>query len=152
LTENGSPEKYAAIITDFFRVTLRCHSGHRSGYTIPLTKKQSTLADQLMESLKRGDEIQIKEVVEQLHQFSFSLLIPQPEPGADHPQPETRGLRWSCPVQCYLAVQAVRQDGTFISTSILAQKLAKLKYFCKSCALVQAKRMTEGTTPCGMLS
>ena len=132
-----------------------------------------------MESLKRGDEIQIKEVVEQLHQFSFSLLVPQPEPGADHPQPEpeanhpqpepgadhpqpepeadhpqpeTRGLRWSCPVQCYLAVQAVRQDGTFISASILAQKLAKLKYFCKSCALVQAKRMTEGTTPCGMLS
>jgi Orsellinic acid/F9775 biosynthesis cluster protein D len=143
LTENGTVEKYGAVIADFFRMTLRCHKGHHSGYDIPLTETQTAQADRLVESLLQGHEIQ--QVVDVLHEFSFSLLVPQPEPKANSPQ------GWTCPVRCYLAAQAIRGDGSFIPPDILTQKLAKLKYFCNNCALVQAERM-KGDTPGGMIS
>ena len=144
LSENGSPAKYAAIISDFFKVTLRCHAGHPSGYVIPLTEAQSIHANRLRESLLNGHEI--GKVVRVLHDFSFSLLVEQPLPGPETDSPEG----WTCPVRCYLAVQAVKGDGSFITPDNLTQKLAKLKYFCNNCALIQAEG-TKGTVPDGMI-
>ena len=142
LTNNGSPKQYASVISSFFRLTLRCHSGHRSGYTIPLTKEQSAQAGRLLKSLTGGQEIQ--DVVNVLHDFSLSLLVSQPEAEAGNPQ------GWTCPIRCYLAAQAIRGDGKFITPDILSQKLAKLKYFCTNCALVQAEK-TKRTTEGGMI-
>jgi len=136
--------KYTAVISDFFKVTLCCHAGHPSGYVIPLTEAQSIHANRLRESLLNGHEI--GKVVRVLHDFSFSLLVEQPLPGPETDSPEG----WTCPVRCFLAVQAVKGDGSFITPDNLTQKLAKLKYFCNNCALVQAEG-TKGTVPDGMI-
>jgi len=147
LTENDTPDQYATTIEGFFRATLRCRAGHPSGYTIPLTEVQAAEADRLSQSLrlspsdKPEGEI-AKEILETLHQFSVSLLAPQPE--ADDLS------AWSCPVRCYLAARAIREDGNFITPNDLSPKLARFKYFCNNCALVQADRMKD-STPNGMI-
>ena len=140
LTENASQENYANLISEFFRVILRCYRGHCSEYTIPLTGAQSALADQLMDLLKSA-RAEISEVVDALHKFSFSLLVPQLEAEAE----ADVDWRWSCPVRCYLAVHALREDGKFVPPKPLTQVLAKLKYFSVNCALVEANRRKNTT-------
>jgi hypothetical protein len=118
---------------------------------------QATEADQLIQSLSEspsdeGDEAdegpgdskcEIDKVVKRLHQFSVSLLVQQPE-GSDSPG-------WTCPFRCYLAARGIIQDGNFIAPDVLTQWLAKLKYFCINCALVQADQ-TTGSTTGGMIA
>jgi hypothetical protein len=149
LPENDSPDKYAATIDSFFRATLRCHTGHPSGYAIPLTKVQAAEADKLLRSLL-DDGCKIEEILDPLHSFSLSLLSPQPEgPEAEGDNPV--GCQgWTCPVRCYLAAQGVREDGNFVPPEVLTPQLARFKYFCKTSALIQAYQM-RGSTPGGMI-
>ena len=131
---------------------LRCHTGHPSGYVIPLTEVQSAKADQLLQSLLcdfTDSECKIQKIVVSLHTLSVSLLVPQPDLVQLEPEAD-KGQRWSCPVRCYLAAQAIRDDGNFISPDTLTQKLSRLKYFCRTCALVQADR-TKDCFPRGMI-
>ena len=153
LPENGSPDKYAATISGFFRAVLRCHTGHPSGYTIPLTTVQAEEADRLLWSLRlSSEEYKVENTLDLLHQFSVSLLIRQPEPEGSLFEVEGDGdcSSWSCSVQCYLAVQGIRDDGNFIPPHVLTPQLAKFKYFCRNCALVQAEQ-TRGLTPGGII-
>ncbi|SRR6266852_2581889 len=88
-----------------------------------------------MELLKSA-EPEISKMANALHEFSFSLLVPQlkAESDADINQ------RWSCPVRCYLTVHALRENGKFVPPKTLTPVLAKLKYFSVNCALVKADR------------
>ena len=123
---------------------LRCHNTeHPSGYAIPLREPQTTLADQLLSTLRLpNDRYRVKDALELLHKLSFSLLVLQPE-GDDL-------TAWTCPVRRYLAIRGIRQDGKFIAPNLLTPELAKLKYFCTNCALIQAKQTKEDTVG-GML-
>ena len=80
----------------------------------------------------------MKGVLDSLHKFALSLLVLQPEPKGYGSRDDTPS--WTCPVQCYLAAQGIREDGNFKPPEVLTQLLAKLKYFCRNCALIQADR------------
>jgi hypothetical protein len=138
LPDNDSPDNYAAFIDGFFRATLRCRTGHPSGYDIPLTEVQATNADQLLACLMK-DEYNAEEILSLLHRFTLSLLIEQPEPEVNDPL----ACKWTCPIRCYLAVHAIRDDGNFISPKVLTPRLARFKYFCANCALIQADRTKD---------
>lgn len=102
-------------------------------------------ADRLLQSLL-NEECKFEDILKSLHQFSVSLLVPQPE-GDD---PCLPGHGWTCPIRCYLAVQGIREDGNFIPPEVLTPRLAMLKYFCRNCALIQAEQV-KGFTPGGMI-
>ena len=44
-----------------------------------------------------------------------------------------------------MAAQDIRGDGNFITPVVLTPQLARFKYFCKNCALVQADGMKDST-------
>lgn len=143
LSDNESPDAYAALVDGFFRATLRCHNKHPSGYVIPLKEAQAALAKQLLQSLRLSDDrYRVEDALKLLHELSVSLLVSQPE-GDDL-------TGWTCPVRCYLAVRGIKSDGNFIPPRQLTPELAKLKYFCRNCALIQAE-WTKHTTEGGML-
>jgi len=48
-----------------------------------------------------------------------------------------------CPIQCYLALRGLREDGNFITPDILTGILAKFKYFCYTCSYLEANRIRE---------
>ena len=112
-----------------------------------MTEVQAAEADQLLQSLRYSPDDKpegeiAKEILESLHQFSVSLLAPQPK--------ANDLSAWSCPIRCYLAAQAVREDRNFVTPDVLLPRLVRFKYFCNNCALIQADRMKD-STPGGMI-
>ena len=131
LTDNDSPDKYAAEVDKFFRVILRCQTGHPSEYKMPLTSVQSSYVSRLIQTLKGGGES--SKMIGRFHDLSVSLLAPQAEDSDSH--------TWTSPIRCFLALRAVREDGNFVQADTLTGWLAKWKYFCVNCALLHATKL-----------
>lgn len=55
--------------------------------------------------------------------------------------------RWRNPVQVFIWLMALRDDGSFIQASNLTPLLAKLKYFCRLTVLYEALIFNDPTTP-----
>jgi hypothetical protein len=115
---------------------------HRSGYKIPLKPEQRALARELVEALQSNTTGTSRFQCECLHKLSWALIVQQPEPEGTE--------QWTCPFLCYFAARGLREDGNFITADILGGILAKFKYFCNSCTIVQAER-TKMDHPGGMI-
>ena len=127
LTENDSPHLYSRVISNIF-VILRTVTGHPSKYVIPLSPLQSTAGQRLLEALRKPSPL--VEVVGSLHELGWCLI-------------RKRDLATDvgeCPFLSYFAARAMRNDGNFITPDVLAGLLAKAKYFCSNCTIIQAER------------
>lgn len=76
-----------------------------------------------------------KETVNAFHAFLYSL-VGEPATGS--------GLdRWKCPLNCYLAIWALREDGGFRSPADYTQVLAKWQYTLRQLHFMEAYQNQE---------
>jgi hypothetical protein len=126
LPDNESPAAYAAPFEEFLRVVLRSSQGHTSSFEIPLTRDEQALAVELFEALLSARE----SVSVEIHKFMWELVRAKPGEG--------ESTIATCAFQRWMAVHALKPDGTFIDADALAQLLAKLKYNIKNIGMVEA--------------
>jgi hypothetical protein len=98
-------------------VTIRCFEEQSPLYEIPLTDRQKeSLAGFL--TVLRGDE----DILPALEEFLVALCEQQP--------PEWDMDTWRCPMQCYWALRALRDDGNFIPPELFTGWITMTKHLC----------------------
>jgi hypothetical protein len=135
LVDNRTPADYADLFRDFTVATLRCLRGHPSEYLIPLTDVQVGHARRFEQTIGDPDA----EPFETLHAFLVSLFEVQPEDVTDDFDDGGRPLTGTLP--CYLALKALREDGTFIPPGTYSGFLARFKYLACTVAAIEARRL-----------
>jgi hypothetical protein len=113
---------------EFLRVLLRSSQGHDSGYLIPLTPDQQRMSVHLFEELLGNTST----VGDALHELLWDIIQVR--------KSGSESTIYTCPVQAWLALHALKPDGTFISSDSLAQLLAKMKYFVKNISMIEVNR------------
>jgi hypothetical protein len=113
-------------LVQFLAMVLRDMDGHASGYHLPLTELVKTSCQRLITSLHQGDE---EECIEQLHEVYFGLCGTVTD--------DLHQRRWADPLNCFIAVDSLRQDGLFIKASDLTPMLAVWKYNLRAMVLHQ---------------
>jgi hypothetical protein len=138
LSDNKTPATYAAYISEFFRVVLRSLRGHKLNVEFPLSEIQISIANNLITSLEKNTDD--NDIIKQIHYFTRALICRQPVaslPGGKN-----------CPFLLFLALHSLTDEGNFIGPDNLTGQLAKLKYLCYNCGIVDAnrkkKRHSEG--------
>ena len=84
-----------------------------------------TLAKILYDGAQNGDEL-----VDLIHHLCLILFAT--------PNEELLSGKWSCPLMCYLAVDNMREDGSFNEAHHFTTDLAKWKYAIRNVAFSQA--------------
>ena len=98
-------------------VTIRCFEQQPPLYEIPLTAAQKETLSRFLIVLRANGNI-----LPPLEDFLFSICEQQ-QPGL--------GLEtWTCPMQCFWAVRALRDDGNFIPPELFTGWLTKSKHLC----------------------
>ncbi|KAK7685124.1 hypothetical protein QCA50_011964 [Cerrena zonata] len=119
LENNTSLTKYATVVTKFIAFALRTVKGvAKSDYSLPLSDIAKSKALELYAIMERNE----KEIsaVDALHQFLLaSVATPNPEACSD---------RWKCPLTCWIAIWALREDGGFRGPDDYSQVIAKWQY------------------------
>lgn len=106
---------------------IRAREGHYSNYALPLSTKQREALDAFTTALRTENNATVP-----LEDFLFSICEEQPLMSEE--------CLWTCPVQCYWAVRALRDDGNFIPPEIFTGWLSKTKYLCVMTAALDAVR------------
>ncbi|KAI9459287.1 hypothetical protein HD554DRAFT_2041944 [Boletus coccyginus] len=133
---------YTRLFVQMVRAMVRARQGHSCILTFQYTGCQAVQLDSLIECLKgaaQRPEVFHPMMVEQAYQaFCWSLVY--------SPGPETQS-RWADPIERFIWLMALGDDGTFIQASDLTPVLAKLKYFCRITTLHEALVFKNGEKP-----
>ncbi|KAF8425824.1 hypothetical protein L210DRAFT_986547 [Boletus edulis BED1] len=123
---------YIALFVQMARAMIRKESGHGLSLNFSLTDKQRSSLEGLVGSLETStaedSERALLRAVTAYQAFCWSL-ISAIEPGSQ--------TDWRNPVQRFIWLMALRDDGSFIQASDLTPLLAKLKYFCRLTVLYE---------------
>lgn len=130
MPDNESPDRYASELEDFLRVTIKILRGHASGIVMPLDEGQKLAGNALIKALG-----EIKDSTKDLHKFLYPLLVAQPH--------QRNPTIWDCPFQNWLAIRALRDDGNFLTPEQTTGILARMKYFIRSSAILEAYERHE---------
>jgi hypothetical protein len=117
LTENDSPDAYAANIEKFFLVLLQCLNDHPSHYNIPLSSVQKENARSLFQGLLQPED----DLLDCFHKLCWSLVVVQPD--------TSEVTCWSCPFLCYFTILVLGKDGNFFMPDEFSSHSARFKYF-----------------------
>lgn len=135
--ETNSQGLYCDYFASFLRTVIRCHENPSAVYRIPLSSKQKDTLTLLIAALRGGEDI-----IQPLQEFLFVLC---------EEQPSRRDLEtWTCPMQCFWPLLALRPDGNFITPDQFTGWLTKSKHLCiMTAALDAVKHVSE--YPNGMI-
>lgn len=124
---------YTRLFVQMVRAMVRTRQGHPCWFKFEYTEHQAAQLDSLIDCLKgaaQRPEAYQPTLSQQAYQtFCWSLVY--------NPGPETP-LRWEDPIERFIWLFALGDDGTFVQASDLTPLLAKLKYFCRLIALHEA--------------
>ena len=117
-------------------VLLSCE-GHTSGYALPLSDDDKMRTSELKVILKkrledtRSNEAPPVETdeLDTFHRFIKPFL---------YPFSGGSGSRWDDPMECFFALYALQEDGTFRSGDGMTQLFAHLSYLIRSAILYEA--------------
>lgn len=114
------------------RAMIRKEKGHELRLDFSFTDAQRSTLEILIDSLETNamedTESTLLEAVTAYQAFCWSL-VHTPEPGSQG--------NWGNPIQRFIWLMALRDDGSFIQASDLTPLLAKLKYFCRLTVLYE---------------
>lgn len=106
-------------------VAARCLEEQPQPYDIPLTDKQKETLRHFLRALRSCGDLESP-----LEDFLFALC---------EQQASNLHLNiWSCPMQCYWAARALRDDGNFIQPDQFTGWLTKTKHLCIVTAALHA--------------
>lgn len=102
--------------------------GHPSKYCFPTSVPALASGKELLDSLNQsaGEAI----CIEKLHRYLYHFLAKQKEA-----PPSTK---WASVLECFFAVLAMKEDGTFLRPTEVTQPLAAFKYHCRSAFIYEA--------------
>jgi hypothetical protein len=127
---------YGILLRKFTYGVFSSCKKHSSGYSLPLSEDDKIRAAKLQAVLKSqsendedddGDGVRIcgSEVVDEFHRFIKPFLYPFA--GAS-------GSRWDDPLECFIALYALNEDGTFRSADGMTPPFAHFQYHMR-CAM-----------------
>jgi hypothetical protein len=108
---------YCDFFYAFTIVTIRCFEQQPPVYDIPLTDSQKNSLSHFLTVLRANGNI-----LPPLEDFLFSICEQQP--------PQNGLQTWTCPMQCFWAVHALRDDGNFVPPELFTGWLTKSKHLC----------------------
>lgn len=136
---------YTRLFVQMVRAMVRARQGHPCRLMFEYTEHQAVQLDSLIECLKGAVQppgVFPPTMVQHAYQtFCWSLVY---DPG-----PKMLP-RWADPMERFIWLLALGDDGTFMQASDLTPVLAKLKYFCRLTTLHEAlvsrngERLWEG--------
>ena len=123
---------YGALFVQMVRAMIRKSKGHELHLDFSFTDMQrsslETLIDNLETNAEEDTESTLIGAVTAYQAFCWSLVhTPEPRDQTD----------WGNPIQRFIWLMALRDDGSFIQASDLTPLLAKLKYFCRLTVLYE---------------
>jgi len=120
---------YGILLRKFTYGVFSSCKEHSSGYSLPLSEEDKIRAVKLQATLKNqidNDEGgEVREVVDEFHHFIKPFL---------YPFAGGSGSRWDDPLECFIALYALNEDGTFKSADGMTQPFAHLQYLMR-CAI-----------------
>ncbi|KAH0825828.1 hypothetical protein J3R83DRAFT_8789, partial [Lanmaoa asiatica] len=130
---------YTKLFLQMVRAMVRTRQGHPCIIRFEYTEHQAAQLDWLIECLKgavQQPEVFQQVIVQRAYQSFCWCLVHNP--GA-----ETLS-RWANPIERFIWLLALGDDGTFMDASGLTPLLAKLKYFCRLTTLHEALVQESG--------
>lgn len=133
---------YTRLFVQMARAMVRARQGHPCRLMFEYTEHQAVQLDSLIECLKgavQRPEVFPPTMVQHAYQaFCWSLVY--------NPGPEMLS-RWADPIERFIWLLALGDDGTFAQASDLTPVLAKMKYFCRLTTLHEALVFKNGEKP-----
>ncbi|KAF8121020.1 hypothetical protein EV363DRAFT_1458401 [Boletus edulis] len=131
--QSDDDNNHTRLFVQMVRAMIRTRQGHPCKLSFEYTEHQAVQLDALVECLKgavqRPEAFQPTMVRHAYQAFCWSLI--------HNPGPEMLS-RWADPIERFIWLLALGDDGTFVQASNLAPVLAKLKYFCQLTTLHEA--------------
>jgi hypothetical protein len=135
LSDKASISRYAKLLHQFARaIAITVDGHHPSGYQFSLNSSDLNHLDALQETLTNSNP---KDAVEAFHKFIKPILYPRES------DPESGGStsKWDHPVECFIALFALRPDGVFKEANNLTGLFAILHYHIR-CAIFYESLIT----------
>ena len=105
VSNKSTVSRYAAILYQFLHAIVITSGDvpHPSGYTFPLTSADQVNLDALKNKLQHS-YTGPQQCILEFHKFIKPLLYPRISAATS---------RWNHPIECFIAVYAMREDGVF---------------------------------------
>lgn len=133
LQSDDTLQNYGSTFAKFLISLLRCTCAVATEFEFPLDDNQSVLAKQLFTAANKGSEL-----MQHIHRLALSLF--------SAPNEQRLSERWSCTLMCYLAVDNMRDDGSFNEAHHFTTYLAQWKYIIRSVAFYHANKTADKYT------
>lgn len=117
---------YCCPLQSFAQAVLKTIDGHDSGYQFPLSPEQIDAGNNLLKCLHTNSQ----ENILVFHKFAYPLL-------AANAVQDTSN-KWNSPMECFLAIYNLKEDGNFQEASNVTQLFAKLEYHCRGATLFES--------------
>lgn len=125
LDNNTTLHKYSNTFTKFLLAILRSTTSDLFGYKFPLSEHQLQLITDLSDDITNRKECQVT-----IHKLLLSIF--------SAPSVKKISDKWSCPLLCFLAIDNMRDDGSFNEAHHLTSFLAQWEYIMRGIALYES--------------
>lgn len=130
LQNNETLHRYSHTFSKFLIALIRSVITQPIDYKFPMKKEQIKIAQILLSNIEGNLDLQAI-----IHQFGLSLFSTPPIVKDSN--------KWSCPLQCYLAVDNLRDDGSFNDAHHLTSSLAHWEYIIRGICLYEANETAD---------
>lgn len=122
--------KYVTLLHQFARaIAITADHDHPSGYSFPLEPSDLVNLGILRKKLIANTP---KDAMDELHNFIKPLLYPR--------ESADSRSQWDCSVECFIALFALRTDGTFKEAKNATKPFPVFHYFIRCAIFFEAKR------------
>jgi hypothetical protein len=127
LSDPETIRKYSYSLHSFAKAILSTLDDCNAVYKFPLTEEVKTNARTFQIALCAG----APNILDLFHEFIFPVLSARSIDGHSY-------SKWEEPLECWLAIHCLSDDGSFLPPSDITQVLAKMEYHCRSSVLYQS--------------
>jgi hypothetical protein len=124
LSNPESIRKYSYPLHSLAKAILSTLNNADSVYNFPLTEEARRNAEAFQLALSSGTP----DILDSFHDFIFPLLSVRSLEGASY-------SKWDEPLECWLSIYCLHDNGNFLAPSDITQVLAKMEYHCRSAVL-----------------
>ncbi len=126
--EPATQKAYGYLLYLFVYSILTSRTSSITDYKFPLTTSDDKNAKRLMTAIR--NKRSKLETSERLHSFLVPLFSPRPS---------TRN-KWDIPIECFIALRCLRDDGLFIPAKRTTEVFAIFKYLIRCTCLFEANK------------
>ncbi len=140
LSEPTTIASYADVLNSLMVAFFRTITKHpETDYKFPITPEDEQRLLQFRQSFFYDSPPNEEDQMESLHKFIYPFFSSFGE------EEEDDSNKWKHVLECYFALVAVREDGSFKKPKELTNTLARIKYICRCVITFQASNTTHMT-------